>query len=180
MPCPTSKLLNTEHYSSLTNDDDYSFGCFSDLDDDGSPLDGFNPMMYRSDCERLPEGAPINHMHLLDLSNFDEETDISNLRIADGIATMLYNWNPEALEAFLDPKNKSFELCSRKIISAFIDFVILRKGNAVKARLVVKVGDIYEWDSHVHCEVDYLGAWTHTFGTIYGQSQSLWGKLFGV
>ncbi|XTI84624.1 hypothetical protein V2W45_190397 [Cenococcum geophilum] len=48
--------------------------------------------------------APADHMHIIECSDINEETILKSLRLADGIATVLYNWKKEALDAFLDPK----------------------------------------------------------------------------
>ncbi|KAL8870909.1 MAG: hypothetical protein Q9174_003151 [Haloplaca sp. 1 TL-2023] len=62
--------------------------------------------------ERLPSSAPVGHPHIVDRSN--EETDKDNLRVADGICTMLYKYNPSVLRDFLNLQIPVIEILRRE------------------------------------------------------------------
>ena len=101
-------------------------------DDDESICDDCAPVVYSDECDLLPSTAPVGHMHIIECSDINEETNLNLLRLADGIATVLYNWKKEALNAFLDPKITSFELMrSYPKGSSAMSLIISRKRNKV-------------------------------------------------
>ena len=109
-----------------------NMGDMDDDDDDESICDGCVPLVYSDECDLLPSAAPVDHMHIIECSDINEETNLNLLRLADGIATVLYNWKKEALNAFLDPKITSFELMrSYPKGSSFMSMIISRKHNRV-------------------------------------------------
>ena len=111
-----------------------SMGDMNDSDDDDgeSICDGCVPLVYSDECGLLPSAAPVDHMHIIECSDINEETNLNSLRLADGIATVLYNWKKEALNAFLDPKITSFELMrSYPKGSSTMSMIISRKRNKV-------------------------------------------------
>ena len=107
-------------------------GDMDDDDDDESICDGCVPLVYSDECDLLPSAAPVDHMHIIECSDINKETNLNLLRLADGIATVLYNWKKEALNAFLDPKVTSFELMrSYPKGSSTMSMIISRKRNKV-------------------------------------------------
>jgi hypothetical protein len=109
-----------------------SMGDIDDDDDDESICGGYVPLAYSDECDLLPSASPVDHMHIIEYSDINEETNLNSLRLADGIATVLYNWKKEALNAFLDPKITSFELMrSYPKGSSTMSMIISRKRNKV-------------------------------------------------
>ena len=103
-----------------------------DDDDDESTCGGCVPLVYSDECDLLPSTAPVDHMHIIEHSDIVEETNFNSLRLADGVATVLYNWKEEALNAFLDPKITSFELMrSYPKGSSSMNMIISRRRNKV-------------------------------------------------
>lgn len=66
-----------------------------------------------ADNELLPKDKPVGYPHVI--QDLHDETDPTDLCLADGVATILYNLNVEILEVFLDVNGPSVELyCNRK------------------------------------------------------------------
>ncbi|THZ31339.1 zf-MYND-domain-containing protein [Aureobasidium pullulans] len=82
------------------SEDDYDY----DEDEDEAEEDPRRPLTFLS-AAPFPglnlsiDGSPVQ---IVDLSNFDEDVDHTKLTAAQGAATVLYNWHPNALRAFLD------------------------------------------------------------------------------
>ena len=103
-----------------------------DMGEDSDDGGGCVPLVYSDKYDLLPSTAPVDHMHIIEHLDIEEETDLNSLRLADGVATVLYNWKEEALNAFLDPKITSFELMrSYPKGSSFMSMIISRKHNRV-------------------------------------------------
>jgi hypothetical protein len=84
---------------------------------------------YLTTCAELPANKPAGHPHLLDCS---DATALQDFTFADAMATILYNWKPEALRAFLDlSKDKFVFKIEQAAGSTYIDFIIGRTGNTV-------------------------------------------------
>lgn len=49
-------------------------------------------------------------MHIVDVSKCSYTTETEDLRPAGGVATLLYNYRPEALAAFLNPAIEIFHI----------------------------------------------------------------------
>ncbi|KAF1841266.1 uncharacterized protein K460DRAFT_389711, partial [Cucurbitaria berberidis CBS 394.84] len=62
------------------------------------PLDDFRLPGHPNARLKL-NGSPLS---IIDAGNFTEQSDSSNLTVTIGLATVLYNWCPDALAAFLD------------------------------------------------------------------------------
>ena len=125
---PSAQESTQYHHVSMGDIDDDD----DDDDDDESICGGYVPLVYSDECDLLPSAAPVDHMHIIECSDINEETNLNSLRLADGIATVLYNWKKEALNAFLDPKITSFELMrSYPKGSSIMSMIISRKRNKV-------------------------------------------------
>lgn len=59
---------------------------------------------YRDSHPGLPANAPLGHPHIIGWDN--QDTDDGCLTAADGIATLLFDWKPEALDAVLDFRHR--------------------------------------------------------------------------
>jgi hypothetical protein len=56
------------------------------------------------DHEMLPADAPLGHPHIVkDPTSVSLDAGVSQLRLADGIATVLWNYKRSAFEQFFDP-----------------------------------------------------------------------------
>ena len=87
------------------------------------------PPKYLTTCAELPANKPAGHPHLLDCSDI---TALQDFTFADAMATILYNWKPEALRAFLDLSKDEFVFKIEQAVgSTKVDFVIGRTGNIV-------------------------------------------------
>ena len=94
------------------------------------------PLKYLESYPTLPSSGPVGAAHIIDTSFFNEDTKKTNLRAADGIATLLFNWKPEALDAFLDKGKLQFEFSRREPPSTpYMTLIIARVGDRVMASL---------------------------------------------
>lgn len=59
------------------------------------------PIRYLESYPDLVPSAPVGHPHIIS-TDFYESTPKDVLTAADGIATLFFNWKPDALAAFLD------------------------------------------------------------------------------
>jgi hypothetical protein len=108
----------------------------------GSTTPPLRPLQYSNDYPYLPASAPVNHPHLIDTANWDESiTDLQNLRLADGILTLMYKWKPIAVNKFLDYTfytHVVFTRSPRETSDLGRDLVVIRKGNHVHVRYVLR------------------------------------------
>lgn len=92
------------------------------------------PLACHTSYTRLPACAPVGHPHVID-EDFQEGSDITNLRAADGVATLLYNWNPDAFFSFLELSYDYFEFVGREKDEAYQHLIIIiRRGRKVTVR----------------------------------------------
>ncbi|OBZ75639.1 hypothetical protein A0H81_04822 [Grifola frondosa] len=121
------------------------------------------PLRYSDACTELPASRPVGFPHIINVQGFDEETDKKDLRAADGIATLLYNWKPEALRALLDLNRPRFEFKHKG--SYYLTMIIARHG------MVVSFGF---YDSDVECRTQMIyrisvtGEWIPLSGMFEG------------
>lgn len=72
-----------------------------------------NPL-YSDAYDGLPITAPIGCPHLIKLGpHLENELLIKDLRLADGVATLLYHFNPDVLTKFLDKNVTEFDFLRR-------------------------------------------------------------------
>lgn len=95
--------------------------------------DNKRPLQYLNSCLKFLPTAPTDHPHLIDPATLDETTDQTYLTAADGIATLLFEWKPEALDSFLNIEStRKFEFYRREALSSSMyDIFIGRLGKAV-------------------------------------------------
>jgi hypothetical protein len=92
------------------------------------------PPAYLDTNPSLPADAPPGHPHLIDCS---QPTVNKAHHLPDIVATILYNWNPDALTAFLylgHDKTFIFKI-EQAPSSQQIDYVIARTGSTVVVSL---------------------------------------------
>lgn len=88
---------------------------------------------YLDHYAALPADRPVGYPHLINTDKFKEENQRQNLRIADAIVTVLYNWEPEALAAFLDHDLEDFRFQVEDSNIYPHNFFVQRKGKRVEA-----------------------------------------------
>ncbi len=88
-------------------------------------------LTYENSYPRLPASAPIGHPHIVS-AGFHEDTDTTNLRAADAVATILYKRKPEALQRFLNLEYEIFNFsCNAVNERGLSSLVISRSGREV-------------------------------------------------
>ncbi|KAI9729178.1 MAG: hypothetical protein M1834_007085 [Cirrosporium novae-zelandiae] len=136
-------------------------------------------LKYLDTCKELPVDAPVGHPHLIDCTHFNERVQRANLRLADAVATVLYNWRPEALCMFFDFTQPSFEWMRKEEDDTVMHTMILRKGRKVLVGLFreIEMGmdEMLEFDLQVRLEIDDSGAWIPEYAIMYGISRFDWG-----
>ena len=98
-------------------------------DDDYSELE-LRPLQFSNECPSLPTNQAIGCPHVVNTSGFDEETDMHNLRFANGIATFLWKWDREQFNKFFDMSEERFEV-HYEAQSLIKDMLLTRMGNMV-------------------------------------------------
>jgi hypothetical protein len=92
---------------------------------DPQPIDNFS----YEDCDKLPNDSPIGHPHVIkDPKTVASETHLKAYRICDGVATVLWNFNRGALEAFFD---MDFKVCQLAIEREGFTWLIRREKHTV-------------------------------------------------
>lgn len=95
------------------------------------------PLRYINDFPWLPADAATGCPHIVDCKDWSsthgEDVDTTNLRVPDVVATILYNYNPTALRAFLNVyKHDTFKFLRQELPdSAQRSFVIIRRGGLI-------------------------------------------------
>lgn len=96
------------------------------------------PLRYSNDCPELPASAPVNHPHLIDVTNWDEtKIDMRSLRFCDGFFTLMYKWKPCAVDLFLNwnsPVSLVFTRKPKETSDWARDLVVIKKGNRAEVR----------------------------------------------
>lgn len=86
--------------------------------------------LYSDAYEGLPSTAPIGCPHLIRLdAHLENESSTKDLRMADGIATLLYHYNPDVLTKFLDKNIVEFKFV--RIDSVNGNLTIIRDGDDI-------------------------------------------------
>ncbi len=95
------------------------------------------PLEYINEFPGLPADAANGCPHIVKCKDWastdDADVDTTNLRVPDVVATILYNYNPNILRAFLDVyKHESFKFLRQELPdSTERSFVIIRKGGKI-------------------------------------------------
>lgn len=121
------------------------------------------PFKYSSTYPQLPATSPPGHQHIIS-GSFDEDTDKTNLRAADGVATFLYKWKPEILTKFLDPATSKLEIVLRRHSDVFQDLVIAKHGSSVMCEFL-RDG---EMRTQLLFEICADGKWKPISGSVEG------------
>ncbi|KAF2500825.1 hypothetical protein BU16DRAFT_614527 [Lophium mytilinum] len=112
----------------------------------------------------LPAASPASHAHVVEASS--EATELS---LADGVATVIWNYNPKALEIFLDPNVSKFEFTVKyPQDSEQFNYAIVRTLTMVKAgmyRTLFQQGqENHTWKNLAQAKTNYSGAWEPILG----------------
>ena len=108
----------------------------SDLDeleeeDEDEDEEYLKPLRYSGEYPSLPANRPAGYPRIIDLRGFDEEVDKSDLRCADGVATLLWKWKPDEFQKFFDLSNSSYELSRVAPGDMIQDMIMARKERLV-------------------------------------------------
>jgi len=104
---------------------------YSELDD---LEDRRRPLRFIDDFPDLPLDTPDNHAHIVNTQGFDEEVNTSQAKAIDAAITLLYNYDPEVLKKFLDPRIERFTW-RRHRKGPFQEVVVLRRKTLVQVSL---------------------------------------------
>lgn len=86
--------------------------------------------LYSDAYEGLPSTAPIGCPHLIKPGpHLEDESLIKDLRMADGIATLLYHYNPDVLTKFLDKNIVEFRFVRKDPVNG--NLTIIRDGDDI-------------------------------------------------
>lgn len=87
---------------------------------------------YLDHYAALPADRPVGYPHLINADKYKEEIQRQDLRIADAVVTVLYNWEPEALAAFLNYDLEDFRFQVEDSNVHPHNFYVQRKGRRVE------------------------------------------------
>lgn len=106
-------------------------------------------------------------MAIVNTSNFDKDTDRENLTPAHAVSTILWNWHPNALRAFLDHKKYSaFEFAiveERAGDREKITHMITRHDRAI---LIGDYNKDMEWNYQLSYDLLENGHWKPLYGSM--------------
>lgn len=88
---------------------------------------------YLDNYAALPADRPVGYPHLINMDKYQEHIQRQGLRIADAVVTVLYNWEPEALTAFLDDDLEDFRFQVVDFSDHPQNFYVQRKRRRVEA-----------------------------------------------
>lgn len=87
---------------------------------------------YINHCA-LPARRPIGYPHLINMDKYKIGIRWRRLRIADGVVTVLHNWEPETLAAFLDAGVYDFRFLVKDERKHCGNFYVEKTGKRVQA-----------------------------------------------
>jgi len=133
----------------------------------GNPngLDAHDEVMqqfYSRNNDSLPASDPAGYPHLINYLNYTTDTDpiVQNARprLADAVATTLFQTSRQCLADFLNPEVQVFEWCRNKQ-----HMMIRREGKHVIAGTYENYGTCYVWNYFVRSEISETGAWKEVY-----------------
>jgi hypothetical protein len=138
-----------------------------DEDDDCIAYEELRPLSFlRSDpfpgLNLSVDGSPVA---IVDTSNFGEETDKINLSAALVVSTILWNWHPNALRAFLDSEKYSAIVDSYPPSEKRITHMVTRHERAI---LVGYYNKDIEWGHQASYGILGDGHWNPLLGSSDG------------
>lgn len=117
---------------------------------------------YQRGCAFLPVAGPSNHPHLLDYKSYladdDHVVQAARPRLADAVATVLYQTSPKCLTDFLRPDIKVFEWCRDGN-----HVMIRRSGKEVIVGTFSNFGTTYLWPLFVRSRISDTGSWEEVY-----------------
>jgi hypothetical protein len=157
-PNRSTNLTEQEHADFIDEFADKNCGNPNGVDAHDEVMQQF----YRRDVNFLPASHPARHMHLIAhtayLSDKDTIVKQARPRLADAVATVLYNTSPKCLAEFLDSDVKTFEW--RRDGNCLM---IHREGNQVIAGTFHNYGTYYLWTYFVRSEISDTDAWKEVY-----------------
>ncbi|CAG8950352.1 hypothetical protein HYFRA_00006845 [Hymenoscyphus fraxineus] len=90
----------------------------------------FKPLKFLDVFPDLPSDSPKNHPRIID--NFREGTMKRELRVIDAAVTCLYNYDPQILSKFLDPKIEKFVFFRRLGSDLRMPFKLIRTRDIIE------------------------------------------------
>lgn len=135
--------------------------------------------LYVDKFASLPSDTHPHKMHILDwtqlLDPYDDLSVILNKvkpRMADAVATVLYESNPKVLEAFLNKENTVVEWWNFAPSASYHPSTVIRRdGNQVVVATFRSMGFCLRWTYYVKCEIGEDDTWNHIFG-FFGSATS--------
>ncbi|KAF2753821.1 hypothetical protein EJ05DRAFT_172674 [Pseudovirgaria hyperparasitica] len=136
----------------------------------------------------LPAGGPLNFPHIVDhTTGFTEENAPQGIRLPDGVATLLFNFNRNILELFLDLSVKEFNFVRTENHDFLYDLVVARKDRDVRVGFVRTiplpfqghVTNMLEWDAQIRAKILPSGVWLAKYATRYAISDEVFGDYEG-
>ncbi|PSN66698.1 hypothetical protein BS50DRAFT_666668 [Corynespora cassiicola Philippines] len=118
----------------------------------------------------LPADHPVQHMHIISVLEHQYcESDLilhAMPRLCDGVATVLFNSDPKALEEFLDPATQIFDWNREVGPSNRAQSVVIRRvGSEVLVATYRNHGFHYLFDFYVKSQIDLTGCWKEVYAT---------------
>lgn len=105
---------------------------------------------------------------MADISLFDEETDKTDLTIATAVATIFWNWHPNALRALLD-RDRFYKVSWSRTVPPIghRTMVITEKNDRALTVGIYSTRDS-EWLERCDIGIEASGKWTLLSATMYG------------
>ncbi|KAF2263697.1 hypothetical protein CC78DRAFT_544650 [Lojkania enalia] len=125
--------------------------------------------VYFAKCQQLPTELPARYMHVVDYTAYlcSESAVSAHLRprLADGVATVLFNTSSKCLDSFIDPKVKVFEWRRNvhHLANESLSAVIRRVGNEVLTGTYRNHGFQYLWSHYIKSAIDFTGKWGEVY-----------------
>ncbi|MCJ1467039.1 hypothetical protein MMC07_005661 [Pseudocyphellaria aurata] len=115
--------------------------------------------LYSTSFDGLPVTTPVGCPHVIRLGpHLEYDSTVSYLRIADGVATLLFHYNPDVLTRFLDKNVSEFDFLRKDPVAG--DLTISRLDDIVfVGRCVWSLGGTY-WKTEMKFEIEEgTGIW---------------------
>ncbi|CAG8976607.1 hypothetical protein HYALB_00002121 [Hymenoscyphus albidus] len=107
----------------------------------------FKPLKFLDVFPDLPSDSPKNHPRIIDVDSFREGTTKRELRVIDAAVTCLYNYDPQALSKFLDPRIEKFVFFRSLGSNLSMPFKLIRTKDIIEAGYLMEGSDAssQEW-----------------------------------
>ncbi|KAG7006717.1 hypothetical protein G7Y79_00013g034890 [Physcia stellaris] len=117
-------------------------------------------LKYLDSCSSLPISRPVDFPHLIETEpHFNELTNPTNLRLCDGIVTVLFKYDPDFLSRFLDFSIPEVFLLREEHRSSLGDLVIWRQDRTVTCGFYNRLRNTLDYDTRVVSTIHADGRW---------------------